>query len=177
MTIHSSHPFADPSGERDPARQLRGRLGGTVSLWTAGTGADRAGLTVSSFMVARGEQDSVLALLDPDSDLCETLLETGRGLVHLLRWRHRDLAEMFADLAPAPGGRFRQARFADDEAGPRLVDATTWLRVRVEDSRPVGWSTLVTAAVEAVHVGEEDDLLVHRRGRYARADETPRADQ
>lgn len=177
MTIHSGHPFADPSGERDPARRLRGRLGGTVSLWTSGSGPDRAGLTVSSFMMARGEQDAVLGLLDPDSDLCETLLETGRGLVHLLRWRHRDLAEMFADLAPAPGGRFRQARFVDDEAGPRLEDATTWLRVRVQDSRPVGWSVLVTAAVEAVQVGEEDDLLVHRRGRYGRVDVDPGSDR
>ena len=36
MTIHTSHPFADP--EPDPLRRLRGRVGGAVSLWTAGRG-------------------------------------------------------------------------------------------------------------------------------------------
>lgn len=170
MTIHTGHPFADPSGERDQVRRLRARLGATVSLWTAGAAGAGAGLTVSSLMVARGESDRVLALLDPDSDLADALLETGRGLVHLLRWRHRDLAEVFADLAPAPGGRFRQARFVEDDFGPRLEDATTWMRVRLEESRPLGWSLLVTTVVDSVEVGEEDDLLVHRRGRYSRAD-------
>ena len=34
MTIHATHPFADP--EPDPARRFRGRLGGTATLWTAG---------------------------------------------------------------------------------------------------------------------------------------------
>lgn len=172
MTIHSTHPFADPSGERDPVRRLRGRLGGAVSLWTAGTGGTRAGLTVTSLMLARGETDRVLGLLDPDSDLYDELSATGRGVVQLLRWRHRDLAEVFADLAPAPGGRFRQAEFVDDEAGPLLADATTWWRIAVEESRPLGWSVLVTATVADVQVGEEDDLLVHRRGRYGRADTT-----
>lgn len=172
MTIHTGHPFADPSGERDPLRRLRGRLGGTVSLWTSRQGDRTAGLTVSSLMVARGEEDRLLALLDPDSDLAEVLLDSGRALVHLLRWRHRDLAEVFAGLAPAPGGGFRQADFLDDEAGPRLVDATTWARVRVEESREIGWSLLLTVRVESVEVGEEDDLLVHRRGRYSRADAT-----
>ena len=52
MTIHNEHPFGTPEGERDTARRLRGRLGGQVSLWTTGTGTERAGLTVSSLMVA-----------------------------------------------------------------------------------------------------------------------------
>ena len=43
VTIHTTHPFADPDAR--PARRLRGRLGGAVTLWTAGAGADRAGLT------------------------------------------------------------------------------------------------------------------------------------
>ena len=34
MTIHTEHPFLDP--EPDPVRRLRGRLGGAVTLWTAG---------------------------------------------------------------------------------------------------------------------------------------------
>ena len=39
VTIHTSHPFADP--EPDDVRRFRGRLGGAVTLWTAGAGDDR----------------------------------------------------------------------------------------------------------------------------------------
>ena len=121
MTIHATHPFADP--EPDPVRRFRGRVGGTVSLWTAGEGTARAGLTVTSFLVAAGEEARVLALLDPDADLTERLLATGRGVVQLLSWEDRDLAEMFAGNAPAPGGTFRQATFEQTAWGPRLASA------------------------------------------------------
>jgi flavin reductase (DIM6/NTAB) family NADH-FMN oxidoreductase RutF len=168
VTIHSDHPFLEPEGERDPVRRLRGRVGGVVSLWTSGSGTDRAGLTVSSYVVAGGEPARVLALVDPDSDLADALAETGRAVVQLLRWDHRDLADAFAGVAPAPGGPFRMAEWEETAHGPRLASATTWALVSVEDARTVGWSTLVTAVVDEVVVGEEPDPLVHRRGRYQR---------
>lgn len=166
MTIHSGHPFPTPD---DPVRRLRGRLGGAVSLWTAGSTDDGAGLTVSSLMVAAGEPARLLGLVDPDSDLALTLSDTGRAVVQLLRWPHRDLAEAFAGTAPAPGGAFRMAEFADTDWGPRLADTTTWAGVAVESTVAVGWSLLVTAVVEELVVGEDDDPLVHRRGRYVRS--------
>jgi flavin reductase (DIM6/NTAB) family NADH-FMN oxidoreductase RutF len=167
VTIHAGHPFAEP--EPDPARRFRGRVGGTVSLWTSGAGPSRAGLTVTSYMLGAGEQTRILALLDPDADLTETLLATGTGVVQLLSWEHRDLAEMFAGTAPAPGGMFSHASFEQLAWGPRLVTATTWAGVRVESDQEVGWSRLVTTVVEELEVGTADDEpLRHRRGRYAR---------
>ncbi|MFT4286837.1 flavin reductase family protein [Nocardioides sp.] len=166
MTIHSTHPFPTPE---DPVRRLRGRLGGAVSLWTAGPINDPAGLTVSSLMVAAGEPARLLGLVDPDSDLADALTETGRAVVQLLSWRHRDLAEAFAGTAPAPGGPFRLGSFEETAWGPRLADAATWAGVAVESTTEVGWSRLVTAVVEEIHVGEDDEPLFHRRGRYARA--------
>jgi flavin reductase (DIM6/NTAB) family NADH-FMN oxidoreductase RutF len=164
VTIHSDHPFLEPESERDPVRRLRGRVTGSVSLWTSGT----AGLTVSSLMVAGGEPGRVVALLDPDADLTLALADTGRAVVHLLSWRHRDLAEAFAGTAPAPGGAFRTGTFEETAFGPRLTDAATWAGVRLEDARDVGWSQLVTCAIETVDVGEDDEPLVHRRGRFVR---------
>lgn len=171
MTIHSAHPFADP--EPDPVRRFRGRLGGAVSLWTSGEGDDRAGLTVSSLMVAGGQPARVLGLVDPDSELRRVLESTGRGVVHLLRWRHRDLAERFAGLFPAPGGLFRGDDWGQVSHGPRLLSATTWALVELEDLAAVGWSELSTCRIVEVVVDDvptdADDALEHRRGRYRRA--------
>jgi len=171
VTIHSEHPFLEPESDRDPVRRFRGRLGGAVTLWTAGVGdapQDRAGLTVSSIMVAGGEPARVLALLDPDSDLTERLLDTGRAVVHLLAWEHHDLADVFAGVAPAPGGRFRTAEFEPTAWGPRLVSAPSWAGVSLESATEVGWSTLATCVVDDVTIGEDLEPLVHRRGRYQR---------
>jgi flavin reductase (DIM6/NTAB) family NADH-FMN oxidoreductase RutF len=166
VTIHSSHPFADP--DPDPVRRLRGRLGATVSLWTAGGDHDRAGLTVTSLLVAGGDPGRVLGLLDPDADLTQRLEDTGRAVVQLLSWRHRDLAEAFAGTAPAPGGAFRTGGFAGSAYGPRLGDATAWALVSLESAADVGWSRLVTCVVDEVEIGDDDDPLGHRRGRWVR---------
>ncbi len=166
MTIHDSHPFADP--DPDPGRRLRGRLGGSATLWTAGTGGGRAGLTLTSVLVVLGEPTRVLGLVDPDSDLADTVAETGAAVVQLLTWAERDLADGFAGTAPAPGGVFRQAGFVDTQWGPRLEHATTWAGVRLESATEVGWSRLLTCVVEHLEVGEDVDPLLHRRGRWVR---------
>ena len=164
MTIHTGHPFADANP--DPARRVRGRVGGVVSLWTAGDDADRAGLTVTSLMVALGPEAEVLALIDPDSDLLQALRETGTAVVQLLSWPDRQLAEAFAGTAPAPGGPFRQAAFEATEWGPRLSTTGTWAGVRLSGEREVGWSVEVAVTIEHVEVGEDDEPLLHRRGRF-----------
>lgn len=168
MTIHSEHPFLPPEEGRDPARRFRGRLGGTVTLWTS-SAPRPAGLPVSSLLVAPGEPVRILALLDPDSDLVDALRSSGSAVVALLSWRHRQLADAFAGVAPAPGGAFRMATWEDTAWGPRLCDVSTWAGVRLEGSpSEVGWSLLVTTVVEHVEVGDDASPLVSRRGRYVR---------
>lgn len=182
MTIHRSHPFPT---EDDPVRRLRGRLGGQVSLWTTGDGSERAGLTVSSLMVASGEPARILGLVDPDSALADALADgpadgpadgLGDGVpvvVQLLGWQHRMLAEAFAGMAPAPGGPFAAADFDATAWGPRLAGVATWAGTRVESIEPRGWSDLVTLRVEQITIGDDDAAggpLLHRRGRYLRGE-------
>lgn len=163
MTIHRTHPFADEAP--DPARRLRGRLGGAVTLWTGGG----AGLTVTSVLLANGEPARLLALLDPDSDLVDGLRASGRAVVSLLSWADRDLAEAFAGTAPAPGGPFRMAEFHETGHGPRLARAATYAEVELEGEQEVGWSVLVTCRIAHAVVGDEDGpMLGHRRGRFFR---------
>ncbi|WP_148614645.1 flavin reductase family protein [Nocardioides rubriscoriae] len=168
MTIHAGHPFAT---DDDPVRRLRGRLGGAVTLWTAGEGGsarDWAGLTVSSVLLAHGETPRLLALVDPDSDLADVVADTGRAVFHLLSWHHRDLADAFAGVAPAPGGPFRLGPFAPTASGPLLGDATSYVEVEVESVAEVGWSRLLTCTVDlaTLVVGDDAEPLLHRRGRY-----------
>ena len=169
MTIHTEHPFQDP--DADPVRRLRARLGGAVTLWTSGdpaAGGTRAGLTVSSVMVAGGEPGRLLGLVDPDCSLRDVLEATGRGVVHLLRLSHRDLAEVFAGQMPSPGGLFTTGEWEQTAYGPRLVTALTWAEVEAESFESVGWSDLVIARIVEAVIGEDDSPLEHRRGRYLR---------
>jgi flavin reductase (DIM6/NTAB) family NADH-FMN oxidoreductase RutF len=169
VTIHSGHPFLEPEPQRDPVRRLRGRLGGAVTLWTTGSGGDRAGLTVSSVLVAAGEPARVLGLVDPDSDLALAVEETGTAVVALLQWQHRDLADAFAGTAPAPGGVFRLGTWSPTSWGPLLSGVSAWAGIRVDTpGRDVGWSLLLDGVVEHVEILSEDAPLVHRRGRYVR---------
>ncbi len=170
VTIHDEHPFATPAGERDQLRRFRGRLAVPVSLWTARAGERPAGLTVSSMLVALGEPGSVLGLLDPDSDLFEALEASGRVVVNVLGWEHRQLADAMAHLAPAPGGPFRMATWTDTAWGPVLDTAVAWLGARlVGEPEEVGRSMLVRCEVETVTV-TEGAPLAFLQGRYRRVD-------
>lgn len=172
MTIHSTDPFATPEGDRDPLRRLRARVGGTVSLWTAGPApTGRAGLTVSSYLVATGAPGHLLAVVDPESDLLAAVVSSGRAVVQLLSWGDQQLADAFAGQFPSPGGLFREGEWEQTEWGPRLLSASTWVGLRFDDRAPseVGYTVLLDGTVETVSVGDGDEPLVHRRGQYVRA--------
>lgn len=158
-----------PEGERDPVRRFRGRLPAPVTLWTTGAGRTRAGLTVSSMLVADGDPARVLALVDEDSTFAEVVEEHRTLAVSVLGWEHRSLADAFAGIAPAPGGAFQMASWTETEWGPVLDDARSWLGARLVEAEPEykGWGLLLEAVVEHAVVGDGvSGPLVHLRGRY-----------
>jgi flavin reductase (DIM6/NTAB) family NADH-FMN oxidoreductase RutF len=163
MTIHHVDPFATPEGERSPLRRLRGRLPAPVTLWTA---PGPAGLTVSSMLVADGDPGRALGLVDDESELWAAIEETGRFTVVPLRPEHRQLADRFAGLLPAPGGLFAAGDWRQTEYGPVPAEAGTWAGCRLDAARPYGWTLLVEATVEHLEFGSVDEPLVHYRGRY-----------
>lgn len=171
VSIHSEHPFATAGGDRNPLRRLRGRMPSPVSVWTAESGSRRVGWTLSSFLVADGKPAQVIGVLDEDSDLADVLAAAPDApfVLNLLGWSHRGLADVFAGLAPAPGGAFRVGRWTGSDWGPVLTDAPAWLGARILGPLDhAGWGLLVRAVVEHVEIGPDPDagMLAYVRGRY-----------
>jgi flavin reductase (DIM6/NTAB) family NADH-FMN oxidoreductase RutF len=86
--------------------------------------------------------------------------------VSILGPAHRDLADRFAGLMPAPGGLFRGYEWSDTPYGPVPAGAGNWTGCRLDAARPYGWALLVEATVERVETDGLDDPLLHFRGRY-----------
>jgi 3-hydroxy-9,10-secoandrosta-1,3,5(10)-triene-9,17-dione monooxygenase reductase component len=161
--IHHSDPFATPESERSPVRRLRGRLASAVTLWTT---PGPAGLTVSSTVLADGEPARLLGLLDEESDLWAAASETGRFAVSPLSPQHRQLADRFAGLLPAPGGLFAGSDWTQTPYGPVPQDGSGWAGCRLDGVREFGWSLLVEATVETIELAADAGPLLHYRGRY-----------
>lgn len=166
--IHADHPFATAAGGRGPVRRFRGRLAAPVTLWTApGAGGDPAGLTVSSALVADGDPGRVFGVIDPESDLYEAIGEARVFTVQALTPSHRQLADRFAGVAPAPGGLFRTGeRWRDTEWGPVLDEIGAWAGCRFAGARDAGWGRLVEGVVEHAALGNPTPPLLHHLGRY-----------
>ena len=170
-TVHSAHPFQRPAQERDPVRRLRGRLTAPVTLWTAAGDGERAGLTVSSVLVA--EPGFLLGLVGDEADVLDLLTRTGTFAVSVLGWAHRPLADAFSFLSPAPGGPFAGARWQETDWGPVPEGVATWAGCRVRSVREAGWSRLVEGALEHVELGDDgardaagSGPLLWQRGRF-----------
>lgn len=161
--IHHTDPFATPAGERSPVRRLRGRLAATVTLWTA---PGPAGLTVSSTVIADGEPARLLGLIDEESDFWAAASASSRFAVAVLHPGHRQLADRFAGLFPAPGGLFATGAWTATEYGPVPADAAAWAGCRLDSSREYGWNLLVEATIEVVELVGDLPPLLHHRGRY-----------
>lgn len=161
--IHGTDPFATPGQARSPVRRLRGRLASTVTLWTA---PGPAGLTVSSTVVSGGEPGRLLGVLDDESDLWAAASTAGRFAVAPLAAPHKQLADRFAGILPAPGGLFRGEGWTDTPYGPVPSDVGTWVGCRLDGAREFGWGLLVEATIETIEVGPDESPLIHFRGRY-----------
>lgn len=168
MTIHSSHPFLPPPEERDPLRRLRGRMPAPVTIWASGSGSRRDGWTISSMLVADGDPGELIALVNEDADWWDLFRETGSATVNVLGAGQSYLSEVFARVAPSPGGPFRTGEWADAEHGPRVAGASAWVGVRLVDADPehAGWGLLVRARIESIDLADVAPLR-HQGGQYS----------
>ncbi|QDP97341.1 flavin reductase [Microlunatus elymi] len=171
MSIHAEHPFLTPEPDRDPVRRARGRLSAPVTIWASGQGKERAGLTVSSMIIAEGDPGEVIGLVNPESGLGELLAETRTVAVTVLGGPHRRIGDVFAGVTPSPGGKFRTGNWTQTEWGPVADGAPAWIGARLLEGEPekAGWAYLVRARIEKVQLADlvqGDQALGYLRGRY-----------
>jgi len=165
--LGADDPFATPLEERRLDRRFRGRLVAPVTVWTAGSGERRAGLTVSSLLVAEGDPAEVLGLLDPLSDLFDVLAERGSFVVHVLDAADQRLAGIFAGAYPVDP--FEEIDTTDAEFGPVISGTRHTLGCRFDGSEELGFEMLVRGRIEALEiVADAGQPLVRYRGRYGK---------
>lgn len=168
MTIHSGHPFAPSPEDQDQARLLRSRLPAPVSIWTSAKGQRREGWTISSFLVATGDPAEMVVLVNEEADWWDMFRTTRRATVNVLGPGQGWISDVFARVAPSPGGPFRTGEWTDHDAGPRLVGAAGWAEVTLLDDDPpdAGWGRLVRARIDAIELPDGVKALEHRDGHY-----------
>jgi 3-hydroxy-9,10-secoandrosta-1,3,5(10)-triene-9,17-dione monooxygenase reductase component len=163
----SVDPFATPLEDRRPDRRFRGRLVAPVTVWTAGAQDRRAGLTVSSMLVAEGDPAEAIGLLDPLSDLFDLVVERGSFVVHVLDASDQRLAGIFAGAYPVDP--FEEVVTADGEFGPVISGVRHTLGCRLTGSEEAGFQILVRGRVELLDLVEDAaPPLVRYRGRFRR---------
>ena len=123
---------------------------------------------VGAIMVVEGDPAVAHLLIGPTTDIWSTAADTGRFVVHLCRYEHHRLADVFAGLAPSPGGPFATVDASDSEWGPLLGDLPDRLFCTYMTREEVGWSGLMVGTVDRVALTDEAEPLIHYRGRYRR---------
>jgi 3-hydroxy-9,10-secoandrosta-1,3,5(10)-triene-9,17-dione monooxygenase reductase component len=164
--IHDENPFQTPINERDPVRRLRGRLAAPVTIVTAGGPEHRAGLTVSSLMVAEGDPARLYFLVGSTTDLYYAIEETGRFVVHICEQRHRDVSDVFAGLRPSPGGAFAGLDVEDGPWGPVIGSLPNRAYCTFDGGDEETYSVVADGIIDRLDLDELDDPLVYFRGRY-----------
>lgn len=157
-------PFAARPEDRRGDRRLRGRLVAPVTIWTAGGPGRRAGLSVSSAMVAEGDPGVVMGLVGPLSAWLERVAETGLFTVQVLDEADRRLADGFAGSYPVDP--FDGLEVADSPWGPILAGGRTTACCRLAERTPLGYHELVQGWIEDIHLSSPSRPLVRYRGAY-----------
>lgn len=140
-----------------------------VTVVTSGPAEARAGLTVSSLMVAEGDLSRVHFLLGTESMVWDRIHQTGSFIVHILESRHRTMSAVFAGYRPSPGGPFVGLEVTDGEYGPELDDVETRIYCRYESAAPGdGPYVLATGIIDRVELHDLRSPLQWFRGSYRR---------
>lgn len=137
-----------------------------VTIVTSALGAERAGMTVSSFTSVSLEPPMVLVCLNKSTYTHQIVQQSGVYAISMLAAEQEALSNRFAGIEPGVLDRFEGLDLAIAETGsPLLPDALAWLDCRVTESLDTSTHTIFVAEVLYAHVNPDAAPLVyHNRG-------------
>jgi flavin reductase (DIM6/NTAB) family NADH-FMN oxidoreductase RutF len=138
-----------------------------VTVVTSVAGADRSGMTVSSFTSVSLEPPTVLVCLNKNTHTHALVAKSGVYAISLLAANQEALSNRFAGFEPDLEDRFDGVPIATAETGaPLLVGALAWLDCRVKQSVDTSTHTIYIGEVVDVQVHSEDEPLIYHNRRY-----------
>lgn len=154
---------ADAAGLKEALR----RLGGGVSVITAGDGAERTGATVTSATALSVEPPRMLVSLNRSSSTWPVVERYGHFAVNVIGADHQDVANRFAGI----GGLRGAERYVGSEwtrlasGAPVLEGAVAVLDCEVEEAIERHSHVILIGRVLSIRIGDGSSLL-YQNGKY-----------
>ncbi|HSI41434.1 MAG TPA: flavin reductase family protein [Xanthobacteraceae bacterium] len=171
MTMHRNVVPPAPSAVAGPAetfRQAMRQFAGGVAIVTAGTGADRTGLTATAITSLSAEPSALVVCVNRSASAWPLILREQAFGVNLLAVGHVGLAKRFAGVDGVKGAaRYEQGLWTRLETGvPVLADALAAFDCAVEEVFERHSHAVLIGRVRAVHAGLPGDPLLYWQGGY-----------
>lgn len=156
-----------PQRFKDAMRELAG----AVTIITAGSGADAAGLTATAVCSLSMEPPRLLVCINRAGATFAALLASGEFCVNVLNAGQADLAAEFAGRTGKAGvGKFVSADWElYDAAPPRHLGALTAVHCKVHAMTILGTHAIVIGDVIETHMGNGGAALIYRDQRFLSA--------
>lgn len=140
-----------------------------VTIVTSASAAQRAGMTVSSFISVSLEPPTVLVCLNKSSYAHEIVHQSGNYAVSLLALGQEALSQRFAGLEPGVTDRFDSLEWTTAQTGaPLLMGAAAWLDCRVLAEHDAYTHTIYVGEVVFAQVNADLAPLAYHNREYHR---------
>lgn len=159
----------DPVAEPRDYRDVVGHFATGVAVVTGHGPRGPVGLTTNAVTSLSLEPRLLLVCFDLTSRTLQTVRETGRFAVNVLRIGQEDVAHRFASKAP-PEEKFAGVEFTLEHEVPLLDDALAWVTCEVLELRPGGDHEIGIGTVTSARHADGDPLVFFRGGYRALSD-------
>lgn len=159
----------DPEALRVTLRKWASGVTVVTTALTSSTGAERAGMTVSSFSSVNLNPPTILVCLYEDTYTYALLKQAGVFAVSILAAGQDSLSMRFAGQDPSVTDRFAGLELATALTGaPILPGVAAWLDCRVRELYDAGSHVIVLGDVVATgHDPAAAPLIYYNRGYHA----------
>lgn len=156
--------------DKQAYREGMARLGAAVNVITTDGPGGRAGFTASAVCSVTDTPPVLLVCANRANDSYPAFKANGILCVNTLTGAHEALSPLFAGLTEDPAeARFDAGEWSTLATGaPLLEGAAVAFDCRIDQIVEVGTHDVFFCAVEAVHLGDTQEVLIYYRRSYHR---------